>query len=600
MSTPRAKDSDPRSGARGRRGPTRAAARWVDSSVGGTRTIREELRHIFPDHWSFFLGEIALYSFIILVVTGVFLALFFHASAAEVVYDGSYEPLQGVHMSDAYSSTVQLSFDVRAGLLMRQIHHWSALIFAAAIVVHLFRMFFTGAYRRPRRINWLIGLSLLLLVLGNGVFGYSLPDDLLSGIGLRIAYSITESIPFLGPWLASVLFGGEFPTSGLIARIYPVHIFLLPALIAGLLAAHLGILWFQRHTEYPGPGKDDRTIVGTPLVPAYALRTTGYFLLIFGVTAFMGGFLQINPVWLFGPYDAAHATTMAQPDWYTTWLEGGLRMFPGWDLQVGGFLLPALFWPAVVFPGILFTFLFLWPWIDALITRDNRVHNVLTLPDERPGRLAFGAGLCVALLMLLIAGGNDVFAVVLGVEQPTVIQVLLGQAVALPLVVGLFAWVVFRRGPEEPRPARPSRWRLAVAPGTLAALLAFVLLVGQGGDNVGTGIGSAAPMPTMSPTTAGSPSASPTGSPSASPTGSPSPSATGGEQFAATWEQLCTGCHGAQGEGGVGPDLRPLSTADLDRIATQITNGGGGMPAFGDQLTEDQISGLSEYVAALE
>ena len=342
-------------------------------------------------------------------------------------------------------------------------------------------------------------------------------------------------------------------------------------------------------------------------MPAYALRTTGYFLLIFGVFALMGGLLQINPVWLFGPYDAAHATTFAQPDWYTTWLEGGLRMFPGWDLQIGGFLLPALFWPAVVFPGILFTFLFLWPWVDAVLTRDNGIYNVLTLPDERPGRLAFGAGLATALVMLLIAGGNDVFSVVLGIEQPTVIRVLLGQAIALPIVVALFAWVVFRRTPDEPRPARPSRWRFAIAPGALAALLGFVLLFGQGGSEVGTGVGygSATPpgmSPSASPTTTGSPSAQPTttGSPSAQPSASPSSTPSGGQDFAATFSQLCSACHGAQGQGGVGPDLRPLTTADLAKIQTQITNGGGGMPAFSSQLSADQIKGLADYVAGLQ
>jgi ubiquinol-cytochrome c reductase cytochrome b subunit len=296
--------------------PARHAARWLDRNLGGSSILREELRHIFPDSWAFFLGEIALYCFILLVVTGIFLALFFHASQAVVVYHGSYQPLAGVPMSDAYGSVLDLSWNVRAGLLIRQVHHWAALVFVAALVIHLMRMFFTGAYRRPRRINWLIGLSLLLLTGFNGLMGYSLPDDLLSGTGLRIAFSITESIPFIGPTMASVLFGGEFPTTGIIARIYPVHIFLLPAAIAGLLGAHLGLLWLQRHTEFPGPGRDDRTMVGSPMVPQYALRTTGYFLLLAGVITAFGALLQINPVWLYGPFRATDATTSSQPDWY--------------------------------------------------------------------------------------------------------------------------------------------------------------------------------------------------------------------------------------------------------------------------------------------
>src|SRR5450759_3792855 len=319
-----------------RRSPLRRAAGWLDENLGGgSSLLRQELRHIFPDSWAFFLGEIALYCFILLVVTGIFLGLFFHASQAPVVYHGSYQPLVGVSMSDAYSSVLDLSLNVRAGLLVRQVHHWAALVFVAALMIHLLRLFFTGAYRRPRRINWVVGLSLLMLVGFNGLLGYSLPDDLLSGAGLRIAYSITESIPFLGPTLASLMFGGQFPASGIIARIYPVHIFLLPAGIAGLLGLHMGMLWLQRHTELPGPGRDDHTIVGTPMVPAYALRTSGYLMLVAGVLTAFGGLLQINPVWLYGPYTPWDAPTSAQPDWYMGWLEGAVRMFPGWDVPAG-------------------------------------------------------------------------------------------------------------------------------------------------------------------------------------------------------------------------------------------------------------------------
>jgi ubiquinol-cytochrome c reductase cytochrome b subunit len=428
----------------------RRTVRWLDNNLGGTSVIRRELRHIFPDHWSFFIGEVAMYCFVILVVTGVFLAFFFRASGAEIVYQGSYEALRGVEMTDAYASTLDLSFDVRAGLIMRQIHHWAALVFAAAVVLHLFRMFFTGAYRRPRAFNWLIGFLLLLLVLLNGVLGYSLPDDLLSGTGLRIAFAITESIPLIGPQLAMLLFGGEFPTAGLIARIYPVHIFLVPALIAVLLGLHVGALWLQRHSQFPGPGRDERTVVGTPLVPAYALRTTGFFLLIFAVLAAMGAFLQINPVWIYGPYEPADATTMAQPDWYTTWLEGGLRMFPGWDLQIGGFLLPAIFWPAVVLPGLLFGFFFIWPWFDRFVIRDKAYHNLLDRPSARPGRMALGAGLLTALFLLLLAGGNDVFAVVLGANQQTILRILQGQSIALPFVVALIAYALTARAAPPP------------------------------------------------------------------------------------------------------------------------------------------------------
>src|SRR5579859_1996185 len=164
--------------------------RWFDGRLGVAHFADSVLNHVFPDNWSFMLGEIAMYCFVILVVTGTYLTFFFHASQADIVYQGRYVPLQGLHMSEAFESTVALSFDVRAGLVVRQIHHWTADVFAAAIVAHLCRIFFTGAFRRPREINWIIGVTMLILVIFNGFAGYSLPDDLLSATGLRIAYSI--------------------------------------------------------------------------------------------------------------------------------------------------------------------------------------------------------------------------------------------------------------------------------------------------------------------------------------------------------------------------------------------------------------------------
>jgi len=424
---------------------TKRIVRWLDRNLGGTRQLREALRHIFPDHWSFFLGEIALYCFIILVGTGIFLALFFHPSASQVVYNGHYAPLRGVTMSDAYRSVVQISFDVKAGLLIRQVHHWAALVFAGVLVLHLARIFFTGAYRRPRRLNWVVGLSLLLLVLTNGFTGYSIPDDLLSGTGLRITFSITQSIPLIGPLLAFLMFGGNFPSEAFVPRMLPLHMFLVPGIIGALLALHMGMLWRQGHTEFKGPLADERTIVGTRLFPAYALRTLGLFFLIAGVIAALAGFFQINPIWLYGPYRPWDATVAAQPDWYTTWLEGALRVFPAWDIQIGGFLLPGLFWPAVVFPGIFFGFLYIWPWLDGAVRRDHAFHNVLEPPCSYPGRMALGLGILAALATLLFAGGNDVFAVALGGSQPTLLRLIRGQLIALPLIVALLTYVVCRR-----------------------------------------------------------------------------------------------------------------------------------------------------------
>src|SRR5688572_4024170 len=168
---------------------------WFDERLGLATLAKKNLRKVFPDHWSFMLGEIALWSFVVLLLTGVFLTLWFKPSMGEVVYEGSYEQFRGLHMSEAYASTLDISFDVRGGLLMRQMHHWAAMLFMAGMFVHLMRVFFTGAFRKPRELNWMIGGLLILLGIIEGFAGYSLPDDLLSGTGLRIADGLLQATP---------------------------------------------------------------------------------------------------------------------------------------------------------------------------------------------------------------------------------------------------------------------------------------------------------------------------------------------------------------------------------------------------------------------
>ncbi|MFS8482228.1 MAG: cytochrome b, partial [Acidimicrobiia bacterium] len=280
-------------------------ARWFDARLGAARLARTTLNKVFPDHWSFMLGELGLYSFVVLVLTGVYLTFFFEPSSNVVTYDGSYEPLRGVEMTEAYRSALRLSFDVRAGLVMRQIHHWAALLFLASLVVHVGRVFFTGAFRRPRELNWVIGCTLLVLALGNGLFGYSLLDDQLSGTGLRIVYSIALSIPLVGTWITSLLFGGEFPGPDIIKRLYVLHILIIPALITALLVAHLGLVVRHKHTQFPGRGRREGNVVGERLWPTYAAKAIGLFFLTSAVLAFLGGVFQINPIWIYGPFDPA-------------------------------------------------------------------------------------------------------------------------------------------------------------------------------------------------------------------------------------------------------------------------------------------------------
>jgi ubiquinol-cytochrome c reductase cytochrome b subunit len=386
--------------------------RALDDRLGLATGLKKNIRKVFPDHWSFLLGEIALYSFIILILTGIFLTFFFTPSVKEVPYDGSYIPLKGVTMTEAYASTLHISFDVRGGLLIRQIHHWAALIFVAAIVVHLCRVFFTGAYRRPREINWTIGVGLLTLALLEGFAGYSLPDDLLSGTGLRIAYSILESIPLVGTYAGFFVFGGNFPGPEFIPRLFTIHILLLPGILIALITAHMIILVRQKHTQFPGPGKTETNVVGSPLYPGFALKTGGFFMLVFAVCALLGAVAQINPVWLFGPYDPSQVSAGTQPDWYIFFLDGGLRLMPNveWNF-FGHYTLPLnILFPAVILPGILFTGMALYPFLEAWLTGDHRDHNLLDRPRDRPNRTGIGVMALTFYGILFLAGGNDIIA----------------------------------------------------------------------------------------------------------------------------------------------------------------------------------------------
>ena len=385
---------------------------WVDDRIGSAKYLKKQLGKVFPEHWSFMLGEIALYSFIILLLSGTFLSLWFKPSMIEVVYDGSYLPLNGVKMSEAYASTLDISFDIRGGLLMRQIHHWAALFFVAAISVHLLRVFFTGAFRKPRETNWIIGVGLLTLGLLEGFAGYSLPDDLLSGTGLRIAQGIMLSLPVVGTYLSFFIFGGEFPGSDFIPRLYTVHVLLVPGIILALITVHLMLVWYQKHTQFPGKGRTERNVVGFPLFPIYMAKAGGFFFVVFGITALMGALFQINPIWLYGPYVPDQITAGSQPDWYIGWLEGALRMMPNIEINIANHWTLSLnvLFPAVVLPGIIFTLMALYPFIERWATGDPRPHHLLDRPRNAPTRTAIGVMSLTFYCLLWAQGGNDLIA----------------------------------------------------------------------------------------------------------------------------------------------------------------------------------------------
>jgi ubiquinol-cytochrome c reductase cytochrome b subunit len=417
---------------------------WFDDRLHVAHFTRSALDKVFPDNWSFMLGEVALYCFVVLVLTGTYLTFFFSPSAKEVVYNGSYVPLKGLSMSEAFNSTVRISFDVRAGLVFRQMHHWAALIFVGAVLVHLCRVFFTGGFRRPRELNWIIGVTLLTLIIFNGFSGYSLPDDLLSGTGLRIGYSIALAVPVVGTWAAFLVFGGEFPSPDITSRLFVLHVLIIPAVIAGLLGAHLAILWRQKHTQFPGPGRTEDNIEGSMLWPTYAARSIGLFAGVFAVIAFLGGLVQVNPIWLYGPFRPAAVTTASQPDWYMGWLEGALRLAPGWRIHLFGYTISELFWPGVVLPSVTFGLLYLWPFLERRITGDRAEHHLLDRPRDRPVRTAIGVGTLTFYIVLFLAGSQDIGAQKLAVAIPTLTRVFQGMLVVLPVLVGLLAWKLCR------------------------------------------------------------------------------------------------------------------------------------------------------------
>jgi quinol---cytochrome-c reductase cytochrome b subunit len=392
------------------------AARGFDKRFGAAKWTRSALKKTFPDHWSFLLGEIALYSFIVLLLTGTFLTLFFRPSMTEVVYHGSYLHLRGIKMSEAYESTLRISFDVRGGLLIRQIHHWAALLFVGAIAIHAVRIFFTGAFRKPREINWVIGTVMFALAAGEGFAGYSLPDDLLSGTGVRIAEGIMMSIPVVGTYITYFVFGGQYPGDAFIPRLYIVHVLIIPGLLLALITAHLMTVWHQGHTQWPGKEQTERNEVGNPLYPVCMAKTGALFFFTFGVLAVLGTLAQINPIWLYGPYDPAIVSSLAQPDWYIGFLEGALRIMPGVQSDVAGHTIVwNAFLPAVALPIAFFLVMGCYPVIEQWATGDRRDHQILDRPRNAPSRTALGVAVIAMALNIQLAAADDVIALHLNI-----------------------------------------------------------------------------------------------------------------------------------------------------------------------------------------
>ena len=390
---------------------TAAAANYLDERTSISGAVKELGRKIFPDHWSFMLGEVALYSFVAILISGTFLTLFFDASMTHIVYDGSYVPLKGVHMSAAMASTLEISFDIRGGLLMRQVHHWSALLFVASIGLHMLRVFFTGAFRKPRELNWVIGFVLFVLAMGEGFTGYSLPDDLLSGNGLRIIDGMLKGIPIIGSWTSYLLFGGEFPGTEIVGRLYMLHIMLLPALLIATLGLHLLLMVVNKHTQFAGPGRTNDNVVGVPIMPVFAAKAGGFFFIVFGVIVAISATFQINPIWNYGPYDPSPISAGTQPDWYIGFLDGGLRLVPpGWELELFGFTLTLSVLVPMLVIGLFIVLVAIYPFIEAWITGDKREHHMAERPRNNPTRTAIGAAGVTFYAVMWAAASSDLIA----------------------------------------------------------------------------------------------------------------------------------------------------------------------------------------------
>lgn len=420
-----------------------------------TTTIASKIAgKVFPGHWSFVLGELAMFSFLVLVGTGLYLAWFYEASGETMLYDGSYEALSGVEVSRAYGSVLGITFDRPAGVIVRQTHHWAALVFVAAIVAHAMRIFFTGAFRRPRQLNWAIGVSLMGTAMATGFFGLALPHDLLGGTGARIGYAFAVSIPVIGPGVADLVFGGEFGNPDMLHRFWLLHVIILPLAIAGLMAGHLALVFVQTHTQFGAGRRTEGNVVGSAAWPGYLMKATGLAAIVTGVLIILGATVQIGPIWMYGPFDAASATVPAQPDWYLGWVEGALRVLPGLDVVVFDREFPSPFFTGILLPASVFVVLYVWPFAEAVITGDRGPHHLLDRPRDRPVRTALGVAGLAWLAVLLLAGSHDLQALLLHVSidsTTTTYRILL---VVIPPLAGALTYSTCRslvRGEREGR-----------------------------------------------------------------------------------------------------------------------------------------------------
>ncbi|WP_458189642.1 cytochrome b [Haladaptatus sp. NG-WS-4] len=435
---------------------------WFDDRLdleAGSRLLGKA----FPAEDSFLLGEVALFSFFVLVITGVFLGFFFEPSTTEVTYDGSVAQYQGQDLPAAFVSVLHITYDIPYGMFLRRMHHWAAHFFVAAIGLHLLRVYFTGAYRNPRELNWVVGGGLALLAIFAAYTGYSLPFDEFASTATGIGYSIATSVPVFGGILSKIVFGGQYPSSATLPRFYFLHVFLIPVAIIMLITVHMGILVRQKHTE--GPRSDDvageRTIqrgddtyvVGLPAFPNQAAVSVVVFFLTLAFVSLLAGFLPVHNVAEYGPNDPASTPGLIMPDWFLMWVFGFLKLMPSWmsftipftDIHVS-----TEFLSGAVLPGIVFGLLFLWPFIDY---REEPTHFTVN-PLRRPWQTAVGVTAVTFIMIASIAGMNNILADVINVSTGVINAVLLVGMLVYPLVAGIITYFVLRGNGSSETPGR--------------------------------------------------------------------------------------------------------------------------------------------------
>lgn len=389
---------------------------------------------VIPLHWSNLFGVAAMACLVIVVITGIFLVFVYAPSSEQVRYTGTYPPLIDIEMSRAYASTLAISFDIPGGLLMRQAHHWAALLLPATVILQILVSFFTGAFRRPRRGAWVLLFLVFVMSLAAGWSGYALPDDLLSGTGLRIVEGITLGIPFVGTWLTNLLFGGAFP-GRIIENLYPLHVLVFPAALVLFLALRIRSAWRQRSPQFPGPGRTQQNVVGLPLFPQMATRASGMFLVVSGLIVAVSATVTVAPIWLYGPSSPGDASAGSQPDWYTGFLDGALRLIPpGWEVEwLGRTWTLAVIVPLAVV-GLFLLLVATYPFLEEWITGDRREHHLLVRPRNAPGRTAIGVAAMTFYGALWGAASADLIATHFVVGLETTIHFFQAAAILGPIL----------------------------------------------------------------------------------------------------------------------------------------------------------------------